>query len=136
MGAFGKNMFFIHAFPIPPCSGGAGRVTPCAPALAGGARLLTSRRFTQRKFRHGQPLSVNGDSFWKMKTPTARYFMRKEECAPRKTPAESPFRNFDVRCLYCESYKLKLGVQFDESEGAEILIMQCTKCRKTEKLVL
>ncbi|MEO5804020.1 MAG: hypothetical protein ABIR24_10865 [Verrucomicrobiota bacterium] len=50
----------------------------------------------------------------------ARYFMRREDYAPRKTPDESPFRNFHIRCLRCDSYKLQLAVQYDESEGVEI----------------
>jgi hypothetical protein len=27
-----------------------------------------------------------------------------------------PLQNFDVRCLHCDSYYLKLSVQYDESD--------------------
>ncbi len=62
--------------------------------------------------------------------------MRREDYAPRQTPAESPFRNFDVKCLRCESYRLKFAVQYDESEGAEILILLCQQCRQAEKVAV
>jgi hypothetical protein len=66
----------------------------------------------------------------------ARYFMRREEYQPPRTPPDSPFRQFVVRCLHCESFKLKLSVHYDEDEGAEILIMQCKQCRRSEKVVV
>ncbi|MEO5803420.1 MAG: hypothetical protein ABIR24_07805 [Verrucomicrobiota bacterium] len=62
--------------------------------------------------------------------------MRREDYAPRKTPDESPFRNFHIRCLRCESYKLQLAVHYDETEGAEILIILCQQCCQAEKVVV
>jgi hypothetical protein len=38
----------------------------------------------------------------------ARWFQRREDYQPSQTPSESPFRKFDVKCLACGSYQLRL----------------------------
>jgi hypothetical protein len=43
-----------------------------------------------------------------MKTNSARWFQRREDYQPRQTPKDSPFRQFDVKCLACGSYQLRL----------------------------
>jgi hypothetical protein len=35
----------------------------------------------------------------------ARFFMRREDYQPRKTPRDSPFRQFDVKCLHSGIFK-------------------------------
>ncbi len=36
---------------------------------------------------------------------SARYFIRREDDEPPRTPSESPFRKFDAKCLKCGSYQ-------------------------------
>ena len=48
---------------------------------------------------------------------SARWFMRRIDDAPRRTPADSPFRQFVVRCLKCDSSLLRVSCQFDEESG-------------------
>jgi hypothetical protein len=48
---------------------------------------------------------------------SARAFMRREDYQPPQTPSESPFRKFDVKCLACGSYQLRLVAQMDEEAG-------------------
>jgi transcription elongation factor Elf1 len=64
----------------------------------------------------------------------ARYFMRREEYQPRQTPRASPFRQFDVTCLHCGSYELRLARQVDEEAGEVALMLICKKCGKLEIL--
>ena len=45
---------------------------------------------------------------------SARYFSRREDDEPPRTPTESPFRRFDVKCLKCGSYRLCLTSDFDD----------------------
>ena len=51
----------------------------------------------------------------------ARYFIRREDDEPPRTsprtPRESPFRCFDVKCLKCGSYRLLLTSDFDDNAG-------------------
>jgi hypothetical protein len=63
-----------------------------------------------------------------------RWFQRKEDYAPRQTPAGSPFRQFDVTCLKCGSYDLRLAAQMDEESGEMIVVLVCKKCRQQEIL--
>ena len=63
---------------------------------------------------------------------SARYFIRREEDEPRRTPAESPFRKFDAKCLKCGSYQLRVASEFDEDAGEVRLVLQCVKCRQQE----
>ena len=62
----------------------------------------------------------------------ARYFIRREDDVPRRTPAESPFRKFDAKCLKCGSYQLRLATEFDEEAGEVRLVLVCVKCRQQE----
>jgi hypothetical protein len=43
----------------------------------------------------------------------------------RQTPASSPFRQFDVTCLKCESYDLRLVTQTDEESGEMAVVLFC-----------
>jgi hypothetical protein len=69
-----------------------------------------------------------------MKTPSARYLMRREDNQPRQTPRESPFRQFDVTCLHCGSYQLRLVSQIDEVTGEMAVLLVCKKRRQQEIL--
>ena len=64
----------------------------------------------------------------------ARYFQRREDYQPRQTPRESPFRQFEVRCLRCGSYQLQLVAQMDEEAGEMSVLLVCKKCRQREIL--
>ena len=64
----------------------------------------------------------------------ARWFQRQEDYQPRQTPRESPFRQFDVRCLACGSYQLRLRAQFDEAAGEMTVVLVCNQCREREIL--
>ncbi len=63
---------------------------------------------------------------------SARYFIRREDDEPPRTPRESPFRRFDVQCLKCGSYRLRLVSGFDDTVGEMRVTLVCTKCRQTE----
>jgi hypothetical protein len=63
-----------------------------------------------------------------------RWFQRKEDYQPRQSPAGSPFRQFDVTCLKCGSYDLRLTAQMDEEAGAMAVVLVCNKCRQREIL--
>lgn len=65
---------------------------------------------------------------------SARYFIRREDDEPPRTPPESPFRRFDVKCLKCGSYRLALKSEFDESAGELRVILTCTRCRQFEQM--
>ena len=67
---------------------------------------------------------------------TARYFIRREDDEPPRTPAERPFRRFDAKCLKCGSYDLRLAGAFDEPAGEVRLVDSCSRCRQTESLEL
>jgi hypothetical protein len=58
--------------------------------------------------------------------------MRREDYQPRRTPAESPFRKFDVRCLRCGSHQLRLVAQFDEVAGEMSVVLLCNRCPQQE----
>jgi len=60
----------------------------------------------------------------------ARYFMRREDYQPRQTPRESPFRKFDVKCLNCGLYQLRLVAQMVEKAVEMALLLVCNKCRQ------
>jgi hypothetical protein len=66
----------------------------------------------------------------------ARYFIRREDDEPPRTPAESPFRRFDAKCLKCGSYDLRLTGAFDETSGESRLVAACSRCWQTEALEL
>jgi hypothetical protein len=66
----------------------------------------------------------------------AQWFQRREDYQPRQTPLDSPFRQFDVKCLACGSYRLRLAAQFQEETGLTVAILICTRCRQTETLPL
>ena len=66
----------------------------------------------------------------------ARYFIRREDDEPPRTPAESPFRRFDGKCLKCGSYDLRLAGSFDETAGEVRLVGSCSRSRLTESLEL
>ena len=63
-----------------------------------------------------------------------RWFIRREEDAPRRTPADSPFRQFVVRCLKCDSSLLRVSREFDEESGEVWLVLLCTRCGQRERL--
>ena len=60
--------------------------------------------------------------------------MRREDYQPRQAPAGSPFRLFDVKCLKCGSYDLRLVAQMDEDAGELAVVLVCNKCRQREIL--
>jgi hypothetical protein len=64
----------------------------------------------------------------------ARFFMRREDYQTRQSPAGSPFRQFDVSCLKCGSYDLRLAAQMDEEAGEMAVVLVCHKCRQWEML--
>ena len=64
----------------------------------------------------------------------ARYFMRREDYQTRQTPRESPFRKFDVKCLNCGLYQLRLVAQMVEKAVEMALLLVCNKCRQREIL--
>lgn len=65
---------------------------------------------------------------------SARSFIRREDDEPPRTPRESPFRCFDVKCLKCGSYRLSLTSDFDEDAGEQRLLLACSRCRQCEVL--
>ncbi len=67
---------------------------------------------------------------------SARYFIRREEDAPKSTPRDSPFRKFDVKCLKCGSYKLSVTAEFDDDLGELRVILNCPRCRAFEVLTV
>jgi len=60
--------------------------------------------------------------------------MRREDYQHRQTPSESPFRQFDVSCLHCGSYQVRLARQWDEESGEMALMLVCKFCRRMEIL--
>lgn len=52
---------------------------------------------------------------------SARSFIRRADDDPPRTPPESPFRRFDVKCLKCGSYRLALTSGFDETTGEQFI---------------
>lgn len=63
-----------------------------------------------------------------------RWFQRKEDYAPRQTPAASPFRKFEVKCAQCGSFQLRLVTQLAEDAGDLSVVLLCTRCRQKEIL--
>lgn len=59
--------------------------------------------------------------------------MRREDYEPPRTPPESPFRCFDVKCLKCSSYRLTLTTEFDDEAGELRLVMSCPRCRLAQE---
>ena len=66
----------------------------------------------------------------------ARWFQRREDYQPPQTPADSPFRKFEVRCIACGSHRLRLVAQFDEQSGEMAVVLVCTSCQQRETLPL
>ena len=64
----------------------------------------------------------------------ARWFQRREDYQPPQTPAESTFRKFDVKCLACGSYQLRLVTQIDEPAGELAVVPACNHCPQREIL--
>ena len=62
----------------------------------------------------------------------ARWFQRREDYQPPRTPPESPFRKFDVKCLACGSYQLRLVTQRDEEAGEMSVVLVCNHCPQLE----
>ena len=52
----------------------------------------------------------------------------------KKTPADSPFRLFDVHGLKCGSYQITLQAEFDEGRRDLVLLLVCAKCRQQEPI--
>ena len=67
---------------------------------------------------------------------SARWFIRREDDEPPRTPAESPFRQFDAKCLKCGSYDLRITGAYDEGVGEARLIVLCGRCRQVEHVPL
>jgi hypothetical protein len=65
-----------------------------------------------------------------------RWFQRKEDYQPRQSPAGSPFRKFDVKCLACGSYQLRLVAQMDEEAGEICVVLVCNRCPQREILAV
>jgi hypothetical protein len=59
----------------------------------------------------------------------ARWFQRREDYQPPKTLPDSPFRKFDVKCLACGSYQLRLVAQMDEEAGEMAVVPVCMRLR-------
>jgi hypothetical protein len=58
--------------------------------------------------------------------------MRREDYQPCKTSSASLFRKFDVKCLACGSYQLRLIAQLDEQSGEISVVMACNRCPQRE----
>jgi hypothetical protein len=67
---------------------------------------------------------------------SARYFIRREDDEPPRTPRDRPFRCFDVKCLKCGSYRLCRTSDFDDDAGELRVTMTCSRCRQREVLKL
>jgi hypothetical protein len=65
-----------------------------------------------------------------------RWFIRREDDEPRRTPADSPFRAFRVCCLKCDSYLLRTSSEFDEESGEMWLWLICTRCGQRERVAV
>lgn len=65
---------------------------------------------------------------------SARYFMRREDYQERTTLTDSLFRKFDVTCLKCRSYQLRVTSTYDEESGSMRVVLVCTNCRQSEEL--
>jgi hypothetical protein len=65
-----------------------------------------------------------------------RWFMRKEEYAPRRAQPDSPFLCFDVKCLKCGSYKMTITAHHDPESGDTLVRFFCTSCRQQEKIAV
>jgi len=53
-----------------------------------------------------------------------------------QTLTNSPFRDFEVKCLNCHSYRLRLVSEFDDDSGELPISLTCTRCRKREILLV
>jgi hypothetical protein len=60
----------------------------------------------------------------------------REDYQLAKTPEESPFRKFDVKCLACGSYQLRLVAQIDEEAGEMAVVLACNRCPQREQLLI
>ena len=60
--------------------------------------------------------------------------MRREDYQPRTTSPDSPFKQFNVSCLKCGSFKLRLFSEHNEDAGELLVILFCTECRSREAL--
>jgi hypothetical protein len=69
-----------------------------------------------------------------MRMNAARYFMRREDYQPPRTPPDSPFRRFNVRCLKCNSVKLRVIAESDDESGEMKIYLFCSHCREREAL--
>jgi hypothetical protein len=99
-------------------------------ARSWGEMTAPNRRSTLQS--HGPYLSHPG---WQARSVnSARYFIRREDDEPPRTPAESPFRRFDVKCLKCGSYRLTLAGEFSEEAGELRVLLRCSRCRQCEEL--
>ena len=67
-------------------------------------------------------------------TPSVRYFQRREDYEPPKTSVDSPWRQFVVRCLKCESGKVRVGVVFEDGEPR--VYLYCPRCNLREALTV
>ena len=67
---------------------------------------------------------------------SARYFIRREDDEPPRTPPDSPFRRFTVKCLKCGSYRLSLASEFDDEAGELRVTLSCSRCRQSEILTV
>ena len=60
--------------------------------------------------------------------------MRRENYQPPTTHADSPFRQFVVRCLKCNSFQLSVISEFEEESGETRAYLFCPRCRAREQL--
>lgn len=67
---------------------------------------------------------------------SARWFIRREDDEPPRTPPESPFRRFLAKCLKCGSYDLRITGVYDEGVGEARLVVRCGRCHQIEHLPL
>ena len=66
---------------------------------------------------------------------SARYLIPRADDEPKRTPPESPFRRFVVRCLKCDSHHLRVSAEFREDAGEICLVLHYTKCGEREQVV-
>jgi hypothetical protein len=64
----------------------------------------------------------------------ARWFQRREDYQPPQTPVDSPFRRFQVSCLNCGSFRLRVIGEFDPEAGELKVFLFCPACRARERL--
>jgi hypothetical protein len=63
------------------------------------------------------------------------YFGRRSDNDPKATPSESKFRCFHLHCQKCDSYRVRVELQYDETSGESALLFICSRCHQQEKII-